>query len=221
MTDRFDQMTADDLPATRTAYRSSGSDELSEKDEQDVDAALKEFTDAIDGEVAERLAGDEALRERLDRIRHASKKWALASDELVSYGYDSVTLWMRLVLASERSPVGLAERDLVDIAKETVARALNALADESLDDKVAFLTRCADQLPPAYEAWRLRSSVLDVGEFEESVLVGKGIIDGLRFCMADVRLATQLMRRWARDDIDVIDLVTNTRRVLRRSGAIS
>jgi hypothetical protein len=159
-----------------------------------VSAALNLFNAEIDREITDRLEGDEPLLERLDRVRLAGG--ALGED--LRYGQDSVTLWLRLVLASEHRPVALAEGDLEEIAQETVASAaLDEHPGDEEERRVACLARC-------------------VAELEESDVLGAALVNALRLCVADVRLATQMLRRWAGTDIDVIDLVANTRRVLRR-----
>jgi hypothetical protein len=161
--------------------------DMDDSNDEQVTAVLTMFNDAIDREIADRLAGDDAVLRRLDQVCGAP------GSDLQSYGHDSVILWLRLVLASEHSPIGLAEGNVEDIAQETAA---NAIGDQP-QDKVACLARC-------------------VTELEECDVLGEALINALRLCVADVRLATQMLRKWARADTDVIELVANTRRVLRR-----
>lgn len=224
MKHRYGRMvTADDFLIDGIAYRPgapAASDDLeSAKEERNVDVALEVFQDAVDQEVAERLAGNDALTERLARVRRTvqEKEDALhVADHLVGYGYNSVLLWLRLVQADEQCPVGLAERDLAEIAKETVARAVNRGGDAG--SAVAFLVRCLHHLPSAYEGWRLGSGVLEAGEFEESVVVGESFISALRRRLVDIPRVRELMRKWAPSDCDGDELIANTRQALRRPG---
>lgn len=192
--------------------------DLPAREEREVDEALARYQEAIDREIADRLGRDGALRERLARVRPGSDVAPEpAGEALVGYAHTAVALWLRLVLAGDRSPVGLAERAIEAIATETVARALVGLGART-DSTVALLARCAEQLPGAYRAWRLRAGVLNASELAESLAEGDGFRAALLRGLAEPVWGRKLMGDWGYAARDVDDLIANTRTALSARG---
>jgi hypothetical protein len=194
-------------------------DELSEREAHEVDVVLDRFQQAIDQEIAKRIGDDDALNDRLKRVRSTGADLA---DPTIAYAHTVVTLWMRLMLAAD-SPVGLAERALDEIATETVARAVGSAggAATALDEPartVAFLARCADHLPAAYQAWNQRAGVPNAEEVEEFAAIGLSFLSVLRRRMEDSPSVASLLGDWGHSEPDVEAIIAHTRKALHANG---
>jgi hypothetical protein len=220
---------ADELQANGVADDVAGRMPLDEVEpfsemELVVDSAIAQFRGIVNRELAERLSDDEALMIRLARVRRANRWLEDAPehhyiDDLATYGYDTVRLWIRLVLASGQRTVGLADEDVAEISKETVARAISCIYDGSaLRDetqrKTAFLVQCVDQLPHAYRSWRIKTEVLNFEELDESAAAGEALVDCLRRCLAR-RRAMRLMQTWGYTEQDINESIALTHMALR------
>lgn len=187
-----------------------------------VDVSIRRFQQAVERELAERLDDEEVLA-RLAQVRRRVNRWSEQTpgqesvEELATRGYELVRLWLRLVVATDQSEVGLAEDDMDEIALETVAHAVNRIPDQPAGiRRETFLAECVDHLPQAYRSWRLKHETLTDEQLESvrSGTFGDALVGDLRRCVTGHQ-AERLLLSWGHSADEVDETITTTRTALR------
>jgi hypothetical protein len=210
----------------------------------DVLPAIEHFLLAVDRTVGERLSEDE-IEARLQQVLRRSAQshaptpspewsmenpnWQAVAKKLAAYGYRIVEIWLQAILTGQYQ-VDLRREDIDELAKKTVARAINGFRNEVLlpgrvpakniadiDLREIFLAQCVRRLPEAYRSHLLGTDRLPLNDLEEGLLgqPGEGrmslvIVRALWHCVTAGRDDTVHRVGHRVEDINEIIVVTTS-----------